>query len=88
MEEENIAWATHDRHVLEVTHDMVDTLRVSSLLVANLHVRDPTCEVGASKHSQAPIQLCVLCERHHYGDEARVEAAILVPVAIVLVPLP
>src|SRR5215471_16520405 len=90
MEEHGIAWRQLTRYHLEPRHDVAHARGIGDVLALARHrdVVDAAEVMRALHHLQAAIRRSGGIERDLAARQMRKDAAVVVPVAVVLVPFP
>jgi hypothetical protein len=88
MEEERVSRLHLDVHEWQALRDFRDPFGIGSRLIAGQHVVHSSAEVGALENLEAAVLPCGGVYRNEDAHEIRIQDAVSVPIAVVLVPGP
>src|SRR5213595_3483687 len=88
MEEQGISRSHLGINQLEDFHCSIGAFRVSTILVTIAAMLNSAHEMGAFEQLHATILARVWIDRDEYRSHIRKQAAVLIPVAVILVPRP
>src|SRR5438045_1150695 len=88
MEDEHRARRHFAMHPLEELLQLWYALRVGAGLVADASVREPAQQVRAAQYLQAAVLAGRRVKGHEGAHETRENEALVIPVAVILMPLP